>query len=178
MRVCRAIASLLPERQNRGGQMKPQASAAQQRGADHGRPEVGDAAARLALALARLTRVLRRGGDLAGLGPGSISALATLARSGPMRLGDLAVRESVAPPTLTRIVAGLEESGYVVRAPDPDDRRATLVEATDAAAELVSGVGLARVSRLRDRIDTLGDDDLRALLRAIPVIETLAADGG
>jgi DNA-binding MarR family transcriptional regulator len=140
------------------------------------RPEVGDGAARLSLALARLARVIRRGGDLAGLGPGSISALATLVRDGPMRLGDLAVREGVAPPTLTRIVVGLEESGYVVRTPDPDDRRATRVQATEAAIELVAGVGLARVSRLRDRIDTLADDDLRTLLRAVPVIESLAAD--
>jgi DNA-binding MarR family transcriptional regulator len=139
-------------------------------------PDLDDAVARLALALGRLTRMVRRGGDLGGLGPGSISALATLVRSGPMRLGDLAVREGVAPPTLTRIVAGLEESGYVVRAPDPDDRRATRVQATPAATGLIAGVGSARVSRLRDRIDTLGDDDLRALLRAVPVIEALAAD--
>jgi len=144
--------------------------------AELGRPEVGDGAARLAVALARLTRVMRRGGDLAGLGPGSISALATLVRSGPMRLGDLALREGVAPPTLTRIVTGLEESGHVVRAPDPDDRRATRVQATETAAELVAGLGVARVSRLRDRIETLADADLRALLRAIPVIEMLAAD--
>ena len=139
-------------------------------------PELRDAVARLSLALGRLTRVVRRGGDLGGLGPGSISALATLVRSGPMRLGDLAVREGVAPPTLTRIVAGLEDSGYVVRTPDPNDRRATRVQATETAAELVAGVGLARVSRLRDRIDTLGDDDRQALLRAVPVIEALAAD--
>jgi DNA-binding MarR family transcriptional regulator len=154
--------------------MTTQASKSELR--EPGRPEVGDGAARLSLALARLTRVMRRGGDLAGLGPGSISALATLVRGGPMRLGDLAVREGVAPPTLTRIVTGLEESGYVVRAPDPDDRRATRVQATDTAAELVAGVGLARVSRLRDRIDTLGDDDLRRLLEAVPVIEALAED--
>ena len=158
--------------------MTTQASGAELQGSEVGRPEVGDAAARLALALARLIRVLRRSGGLGGLGPGSISALATLVRSGPMRLGDLAVREGVAPPTLTRIVVGLEESGYVVRAPDPDDRRATRVQATDTAAELVAGVGLARVSRLRDRIDTLDDDDLRALLRAVSVIEALASDEG
>ncbi|HST85468.1 MAG TPA: MarR family transcriptional regulator [Kineosporiaceae bacterium] len=158
--------------------MKTQLSDAERRSLEQGRPEAGDSAARLSLALARLTRVLRRGGDLAGLGPGSISALATLVRSGPMRLGDLALREGVAPPTLTRIVGALEESGYVVRAPDPDDRRATRVQATDSAIELVAGVGLGRVSRLRDRIETLDDDDLRALLRAIPVIEALAADEG
>ena len=158
--------------------MKTQVSEAELESLRTDRPEVGDSPARLSLALARLTRVLRRGGDLAGLGPGSISALATLVRGGPMRLGDLALREGVAPPTLTRIVAGLEESGYVVRAPDPDDRRATRVQATDTAVELVAGVGLGRVSRLRDRIETLDDEDLRALLRAIPVIEALAADEG
>jgi DNA-binding MarR family transcriptional regulator len=157
--------------------MKTQVSA--ERGSpEQSAPEAGDGAARLSLALARLTRVLRRGGDLAGLGPGSISALATLVRGGPMRLGDLALREGVAPPTLTRIVAGLEESGYVVRAPDPDDRRATRVQATDSAIALVAGVGLGRVSRLRERIETLDEDDRRALLRAIPVIEALAADEG
>ena len=133
---------------------------------------------RRALALARLTRAMRRSGDLAGLGPGSISALATLVHNGPMRLGDLAVRETVAPPTLTRIVAGLAEAGHIVRATDPDDRRATRVQATPAAVELVTGVGQARVSRLRDRIETLADDDLEALLRAVPVIESLAADEG
>jgi DNA-binding MarR family transcriptional regulator len=158
--------------------MNTQVSDAERGSLEQAAPEAGDGAARLSLALARLTRVLRRGGDLAGLGPGSISALATLVRGGPMRLGDLALREGVAPPTLTRIVAGLEESGYVVRAPDPDDRRATRVQATDSAIALVAGVGFGRVSRLRERIETLDEDDRRALLRAIPVIEALAADEG
>jgi DNA-binding MarR family transcriptional regulator len=140
------------------------------------RPQLGDEVARLSLALGRLSRVVRRGGDLGGLGPGSVSALATVVRKGPIRLGDLAVAEGVAPPTLTRIASALEDAGYLVREPDPDDRRATRVQATAEAAELVAGVGLARVSRLRDRIDLLPDDDLRALLRALPVIEALAAE--
>jgi DNA-binding MarR family transcriptional regulator len=139
--------------------------------------DLDDAVARLSVALGRLTRVMRRGSPT-GLGPGSISALATLVRGGPMRLGDLAAREGVAPPTLTRIVAGLEETGYVVRAPDPDDRRATRVESTPAAAELVAGVGSARLTQLRARVDRLAAEELRALLKALPVIESLAADEG
>jgi DNA-binding MarR family transcriptional regulator len=139
--------------------------------------ELDDATARLSVALGRLTRVMRRGGQT-GLGPGSVSALATLVRCGPMRLGDLAAREGVAPPTLTRIVAGLEELGYVFRVPDPDDRRATRVESTPAAAELVAGVGSARLTQLRARVDGLADSDLQVLLRALPVIESLAADEG
>jgi DNA-binding MarR family transcriptional regulator len=139
--------------------------------------EIHDAVARLSLALGRLVRMLRRGGPI-GLGPGSISALATLVRSGPLRLGDLAAREGIAPPTLTRIVAGLEEAGYVVRVPDPDDRRATRAEATPAATTVVAGIGSARVAQLRTRVDALSADDLQALLRAVPVIEALAADEG
>jgi DNA-binding MarR family transcriptional regulator len=135
------------------------------------------AVARLSVALGRLTRVMRRGGPT-GLGPGSISALATLVRCGPMRLGDLATREGVAPPTLTRIVVGLEDSGYVVRAADPDDRRATRVQSTPAAVELMAGVGSARLTQLRARVDALAADELRALVRALSAIERLAADDG
>ena len=137
--------------------------------------DVDDAAGRLSMALGRLIRVLRRGSP-SGLGPGSLSALATVVRGGPMRLGDLAAREGVAPPTLTRIVVSLEEGGYVTRTPDPDDRRATRVEATQTAAELITGTGSIRAGVLRDRMAALSADDLAALLRAVPVIEALAAD--
>jgi DNA-binding MarR family transcriptional regulator len=139
------------------------------------RPDLDDAVPRLSLALGRLTRILRRGTPT-GLGPGSLSALATVVRCGPMRLGDVAAREGIAPPTLTRIVAGLEEAGYVRKEPDPHDGRATQVQATPAAKELISGAGSHRVSTLRARIDALGPDDLDTLLRALPVIEVLAAD--
>jgi DNA-binding MarR family transcriptional regulator len=138
-------------------------------------PELDEAVARLSLALGRLNRVVRRG-DATGLGSGSISALATLVRCGPTRLGDLAAREGVTPPTLTRIVGGLEDLGFVVRQPDPDDRRATRVQATEAAEELVAGVGSARVAQLRARIDTLSQADVAILVRAVPVFEALATE--
>ena len=137
--------------------------------------ELDDAVARLSMALGRLNRSLRRGSG-SGLGPGSVSALATLVRCGPMRLGDLATREGVAPPTLTRIVVNLEENGLVVREPDPDDRRATRVQATPAAHEMVTGLGSTRFALLHSRISALAPADRTALLRAVPVLESLAAD--
>jgi DNA-binding MarR family transcriptional regulator len=136
---------------------------------------VDDAAGRLSMALGRLTRALRRASP-SGLGPGSLSALATVVRSGPMRLGDLATREGVTPPTLTRIVVGLEEAGLVTRAPDPVDRRATRIQATPDATELITGTGSVRNGFLRERMAALPADDLAALLRAVPVLESLAAD--
>lgn len=138
-------------------------------------PELDDAVARLSVALGRLTRALRRGSGT-GLGPGSVSALATLVTHGPMRLGDLAAREGVAPPTLTRIVASLEENRLVTRQPDPDDGRATRVQATPAAHEVITGLGTSRFAQLHARISALAPAQREALLQAVPVIETLAAD--
>ena len=70
--------------------------------------------ARLRVALARLSRRLRRH-SLAGLTPTQLAALSTVEQSGPLRLGDLAAAEGIAPSTLTRLVTALEDIGYVQR---------------------------------------------------------------
>src|SRR6201995_4173192 len=93
----------------------------------------GDAPAvdvtRLRVALARLARRLRKH-ELAGLTPTQLAALATVERSGPMRLGDLAAAEGIAPSTLTRLVTALEDSGLVRRFADPSDARASTLAIT------------------------------------------------
>jgi DNA-binding MarR family transcriptional regulator len=132
-------------------------------------------AARLKLTVGRLVRQLRRYGA-ANVGPGALSALATLHRCGPMRLGDLAAREAVAPPTLSRIVAALEEAGYVDREVDPRDRRAVQVRVTPAGAAVVLGVGEARTGELATRVRSLPPESLATLAAALPVLETLTAD--
>lgn len=134
-------------------------------------------AARLHIALGRLIRSLRRVGVL-DIGPGSLAALATLTRHGPMRLGDLAAREGVSPPTLTRIVAALEDSGYVRREVDPNDRRAVQVATTPAGELKVQGVGSVRTAALRERLEAISESDLAVLIAALPVIEELGAGDG
>lgn len=131
-----------------------------------------DVSARLYLAIGRLSRSLRRSGS-AGLGHGSVSALSTLVTAGQLRLGDLAVREGVAAPTMSRVVAGLVEAGYVLREPDPADRRAWLVRATEEGERIVSGVRSIRVQELGRRLARLGDAEKATLLAAIPVLEAL-----
>src|ERR1700744_3947225 len=74
---------------------------------------------RLRVGHARLSRRLRRH-EIAGLTPTQLAALSTVERSGPLRLGDLAAAEGIAPSTLTRLVAVLEELGYFRRAADPN----------------------------------------------------------
>jgi DNA-binding MarR family transcriptional regulator len=140
-------------------------------------PAPDDAAARLYVAVGRLVRMLRRTGT-ADVSPGALSALSTLARSGPSRLGDLAAREGVAAPTMTRIVAVLEDAGLVNREPDPADGRAVVVEATEAGTALVQGESFARSSALRRRVTALSETDRAALLAALPVLEGLARDDG
>ncbi|GLZ41552.1 MarR family transcriptional regulator [Actinokineospora sp. NBRC 105648] len=138
-------------------------------------PAVGDIPARLYLAIGRLSRALRRSGA-PGLGHGSISALSTLVHCGELRLGDLAGKEGVAAPTMSRIVASLVEAGYVGREPDPADRRAWLVNATEDGARIVSGVRSTRVQELGRRLDRLSAEDRDSLLAAIPVLEALLVD--
>src|ERR1700756_2048038 len=89
-------------------------------------------ASRLRSSVARLARRLRQEGIVnQEASPSQLAALATLFRSGPITLGELAGAERVKPPTMTRIVAALEERGLVRREPSPDDGRIVHVVVTD-----------------------------------------------
>jgi DNA-binding MarR family transcriptional regulator len=130
--------------------------------------------ARLYVAVGRLSRSLRRiGSGSAELGHGAVSALTTLVKTGPMRLGDLAAKEGVAPPTLSRIVAGLVETGYVAREPDPNDGRAFLVNPTEAGRTIVSGLYSTRLQELQRRIERLAPEQWAALSSALGALEAL-----
>jgi DNA-binding MarR family transcriptional regulator len=134
-----------------------------------------DVAARLFLAVGRLSRSLRRAG-VPGPGHGAVSALSTLVRSGPVRLGDLAAKEGVAAATMSRIVASLVEAGYARREPDPVDRRAWLATATEEGERILLGVRSTRVRELHRRIERLPEDLRATLAAALPALEALRAD--
>jgi DNA-binding MarR family transcriptional regulator len=133
----------------------------------------------LLLALSRARRGLSRlaTDQPAPLGSSGVSALAEIRRSGPMRLGDLAARERIAPPTLSRIVAGLVEHGYVERTPDPDDARAGLVRITEVGEELLGGLRSHRTRELSARLARLSAEDREALLAAAPALHRLLDEG-
>lgn len=128
---------------------------------------------RLQRVVGKLSRLLRRG-EPSVIGPGAMSALSTLATEGPLRPSDLATREGVRPPTMTRIVTGLEEGGYVERTVDPADRRASLLAVTALGDDLVLGTRTARRSHLARHLARLTPAERRALAAALPVLETLA----
>ena len=131
----------------------------------------------LLLALSRARRWLSRlAGEPAPLGSSGVSALAEIRRSGPMRMGDLAARERITPPTLSRIVAGLVEHGYVERSPDPDDARAGLVRITPTGQELLDGLRSHRAAELSARLERLPASDREALLTAAGALHRLLDD--
>lgn len=137
---------------------------------------LGEPATRLYLAVGRLARSLRRTGGSPGLGPGSVSALATLVASDAMRLGDLAGKEGIAPPTLSRMIAALVDSGYVAREPDPADRRASLVTATEKGRAVILEMRSSRMREMQARVGRLAPEHRAALAGALDALEALIED--
>lgn len=129
---------------------------------------------RLYRALARLTRAIRRDARGVPIGPGALSALASLVTTGPQRPGNLAEVEGVSAPAMTRLLRYLEDQEYVVRQPDPQDRRACLVAATETGEQLVRSCWAERLRGLHERLATLPEAERERLLAALPALEALA----
>src|SRR5829696_10222779 len=87
-----------------------------------------DLADRLHSAAIHLLRRLRREDDASGLPAPQLSAMSVIVFGGPITLGALASAEQVRPPTITKLVAALEEHGLVERETDPEDRRVIRVK--------------------------------------------------
>jgi DNA-binding MarR family transcriptional regulator len=133
-------------------------------------------AARLYLALGRISRTLRRDARDAVIGHGGLSALATLIAEGPQRAGTLAETEGITAPAMTRILNSLEEQGYVARRPDPADGRASLVEATAEGRDLVLHGRAVRLGALEVRLAALAPAERARIVAALPALEGLGSD--
>ena len=128
---------------------------------------------RLRVALARLSRRLRRH-SLAGLTPTQLAALSTVEQSGPLRLGDLAAAEGIAPSTLPRMVAVLEALGYVRRDADPRDARASTLAITPVGHETLEHLRAEGTALLAQWLTMLDPGHRAALAAALPALEALA----
>ena len=133
-------------------------------------------AARLRLAVTRLSRRLRHQGET-GISASQLSALATVDRCGPMTLGDLAAAEQVQPPSMTRIVARLEEAGLVARQVCQEDRRVARVRVTGTGRELLQRSRTRKDAYLARRLRTLDDADRTVMAEVVGVLEQLLEGG-
>ena len=132
-------------------------------------------AARLRLAVVRLNRRLRaqRGAAQAATLT-QLSALSMLHQHGPMSPGELAAKERVRPPSMTRVVSALEEVGFVTRTPHPTDGRQIVIAATEQGSAYVEAEVSARERWLDERLAELTDAERTLLCRAAELIDRMA----
>jgi DNA-binding MarR family transcriptional regulator len=134
----------------------------------------GTDVARLRMALARLARRLRQEAmSVDDVTPSQISAMASLEKLGGATLGELAGAERVQPPSMTRIVARLEDGGFVTRTTDPTDRRFVRVELTAAGRDFMDKSRTRRDAYLADRVADLSPSEQALLADALPLLERL-----
>lgn len=139
-------------------------------------PEIAtlELAAQLRVVTVRLARRLRQLDTAAdGITMSMVSALYVLERSGSMNLGDLAAAEQVQPPTMTRIVARLEEMGFVERGAFAGDRRVVVLSLTDRGRTLVEESRRRRTAALAANLAGLSADERALLEAAVPLLDRL-----
>lgn len=120
----------------------------------------------------RLSRRLRRRAHVE-LTMSQLSALSTLARHESTRVSDLARREAIGKSTVTRLVARLEELGYVRRDPDPTDGRSYTVTVTTLGQGLLAEANERANGFLAREIGRLGPEDQEAIRAALPALDRL-----
>jgi DNA-binding MarR family transcriptional regulator len=117
-----------------------------------------------------LLRQLRREDDASGLSAPRLSALSVVVFGGPLTLGELARAEQVKPPTMTRIVTGLEREGLVKRKGDPHDRRLTHIEATSKGQKVLAAGRARRVKKLATAVSRMERKELAELRRGVELL--------
>ena len=139
-------------------------------------PPSSSAVARLRLIVARLYRQMAQASDDLNLTYAQLSALARVQEYGPLRLGELAAREQVAAPTLTRTLRPLAAAGLLSKESDPLDGRSLLVRITDDGTDLLGRIRRERSELLARRMARLTEEQNRTLMAALPVLELLLTE--
>lgn len=140
-------------------------------------PDSYAVADRLHSAAIHLLRQLRVKDVASGIGPARLSALSVLVFGGPCSLKQLADAEQVRPPTMTRIVQGLERAGLARRQPTPHDRRTARIVATARGVRVLQQGRRRRVEFLAEKIQNLTPPEMVELERALALIERILRQG-
>ncbi|KAA0117401.1 MarR family transcriptional regulator [Mycolicibacterium sp. P9-22] len=131
----------------------------------------------LSLAVVRLARQLRFRRPDSPVSLTQLSALATVAKEGPMTPGALAARERVRPPSMTRVIASLVDLGFVNRTAHPDDGRQVLVSVSAAGVDLIEAERRASREWLSQRLAQLSADERATLLAAADLMLAIVDEG-
>lgn len=131
----------------------------------------------LSLAVVRLARQLRFRRPDSPVSLSQLSALATLAKEGPITPGALAIRERVRPPSMTRVIASLAELGFIDRCAHPDDGRQVLVSVSESGRELIEVERRASQEWLQQRLAELQPEQRNTLLAAADLMFAIVDEG-
>ncbi|HEY1968905.1 MAG TPA: MarR family transcriptional regulator [Pseudonocardia sp.] len=129
---------------------------------------------RVLLAMVRLNRRVRSERVDSALSPVQVSALDSLHQHGTLTPRELAGKERIAPPTMTKLIASLEEADLVARQPHPTDRRQVILRLTPAGAKQLTAEASTTEHWLAKRLDELTGPERDTLAAAIPIIDRMA----
>jgi DNA-binding MarR family transcriptional regulator len=138
------------------------------------RTTAAELSAALRPSLLRLTRIIRNQRVDLSVSLTQLSAMGTLQKKGPMSAGDLAAHERVQPPSMTKVLASLEEKRLVTRGAHPTDKRQAIIVLTSAGLDLLDSERRQRDAWLSQRLAQLTPDERAALRAVIPVLDKLA----
>jgi DNA-binding MarR family transcriptional regulator len=119
---------------------------------------------------ARLVREIRR--NTADLPAATTRMLSLLDELGPSTVGSLAQADRCSQPTMTGIVNGLVDKGWVQREPHPDDARSSLVSMTEDGRQKLTAVRRRNAALVADRIESSGRSE-EELATAVAVLSDL-----
>ena len=129
---------------------------------------------RLRPVLLRIARELRREAQAeTGVSPSQIALLATIKYEPGISLGELAARERMSAPGMTRYIDRLEKAGLVTRTPSSDDRRRVGLTLTEDGQRVLRRVRSRRTAWLAQRLGHLGTAERAAIEAAIDPLNKL-----
>ena len=128
-------------------------------------------------AISRLNRRLRQARPVGELTQNQISVLTSLELAGALTPRELADAERVQPPTMTKVLAKLEERGLVQRTPHPTDGRQVLLSATTAGREVMAEQRRVKDEWLTRTLAGLPAAERETLRRAAEILGRIARQG-
>ncbi len=140
-------------------------------------PDTTELANRLRPVLLKLARELRREIHSLGVTGGQVSLLVQVKHSPGIGIRELAARERISVPGMSKFVARLEDAGLVRREPVGGDKRRVGLTLTRDGHRVLRSVRSKRTAWLAERLRALDDAQLEAVDRAIdPLRELLGSD--
>ncbi|GIE85371.1 MarR family winged helix-turn-helix transcriptional regulator [Actinoplanes regularis] len=107
-----------------------------------------------------------------GLHVGQEALLLELDRTGPRNQAQLSDALGCEPPSVTLMTRKLEAAGHIRRAPDPADKRATIVALTDSGKALADQIRRLWVTLAEETVRSLSAETVERLPAVLQIMTT------